>query len=65
MNYRLEDISENDFERLVNMICHKILGCGVIEFSKGKDGNPKLQQTLKRMMIIEIHIVLENHYLLI
>ncbi|MCD4732319.1 MAG: restriction endonuclease [Bacteroidales bacterium] len=38
MNYRLEYISEDDFERLVNMICHEILGCGVIEFSKGKDG---------------------------
>ena len=38
MNYKLEYISEDDFERLVNMICHEILGCGVIEFSKGKDG---------------------------
>ncbi|MBF0103134.1 MAG: hypothetical protein HQK77_19720 [Desulfobacterales bacterium] len=38
MNYKLEYISEDDFERLVNMICHEILGCGIIEFSKGKDG---------------------------
>ena len=35
--YRLENISEDDFERLVNMICQKILGTGVIEFAKGKD----------------------------
>jgi len=38
MNYRLENTSEDDFERLVNMICHEILGCGTIEFAKGKDG---------------------------
>ncbi len=38
MNYRLECISEDDFEKLVNMVCHEILGCGVIEFTKGKDG---------------------------
>ena len=38
MNYKLEYLSENDFEKLVNMLCHEILGCGVIEFSKGKDG---------------------------
>ena len=31
MNYRLEYISEDDFEKLVNMLCHEILGCGVIE----------------------------------
>jgi len=35
MNYKLEYLSENDFEKLVNMVCHEILGCGVIEFSKG------------------------------
>jgi len=38
MNYRLEYLSEDDFERLANMICHEILGCGLIAFSKGKDG---------------------------
>ena len=38
MNYRLEYISEDDFEKLVNMLCHEILGCGVIEFTRGKDG---------------------------
>ncbi len=38
MDYRLENISKDDFERLVNMICQKILGIGVIEFAEGKDG---------------------------
>lgn len=38
MDYRLEDISDTDFERMVNTICQKILGTGVIEFSPGKDG---------------------------
>ncbi len=38
MNYRLEYISEDDFEKLVNRVCHEVLGCGVIEFTKGKDG---------------------------
>lgn len=38
MDYRLENISEDDFERLVNMVCQTILGVGVIEFAKGKDG---------------------------
>lgn len=39
MNYRLyEIISKEDFERLVNMICQKILGTGVIEFAEGTDG---------------------------
>lgn len=38
MDYRLEYISEDDFERLVSMICHEILGPGLISFSKGKDG---------------------------
>lgn len=38
MNYRLEEISEDKFENLVNTICQKILGTGVISFAKGKDG---------------------------
>ncbi len=38
MDYRLENISKDDFERLVNMICQKLLGIGVIEFTEGKDG---------------------------
>jgi len=38
MDYRLENISDTDFENMVNTICQKILGTGVISFSKGKDG---------------------------
>ena len=38
MDYRLELLSEDNFEILVNRICQKILGTGVISFSKGKDG---------------------------
>ncbi len=38
MDYRLENINDADFERLVNTICQKILGTGVVEFSTGKDG---------------------------
>jgi len=38
MDYRLENINDADFERIVNAICQKILGTGVIEFSPGKDG---------------------------
>jgi len=38
MDFRLENINDADFERLVNTICQKILGTGVVEFSPGKDG---------------------------
>ena len=38
MNYRLELLSDDDFENLVNTICQKVLGTGVVTFSKGKDG---------------------------
>ena len=38
MDYRLELISEDEFENLVNTICQKILGTGVVAFTKGKDG---------------------------
>jgi hypothetical protein len=38
MDYRLENLSEDDFERLVNMLCQKKLGTGTVSFSKGKDG---------------------------
>lgn len=38
MDYRLENINDSDFERLVNTICQKILGNGVVVFSSGKDG---------------------------
>lgn len=38
MDYRLENLSEDDFESLVNMLCQRILGTGVVSFTKGKDG---------------------------
>lgn len=38
MDYRLELLSEDKFENLINRICQEILGTGVISFSKGKDG---------------------------
>jgi hypothetical protein len=38
MDYRLELLDDNTFEDLVNTICQKILGTGVISFSPGKDG---------------------------
>lgn len=38
MDYHLETLNDNTFEDLVNTICQKILGLGVISFSLGKDG---------------------------
>lgn len=38
MDYRLELLDDNTFERLVNRICQEILGPGMVSFSKGKDG---------------------------
>jgi hypothetical protein len=38
MNYRLEDLSPDDFEKLVNMLCQKVLGMGTVRFAPGKDG---------------------------
>lgn len=38
MDYRLELLHEDEFERLANRICQQILGIGVESFSKGKDG---------------------------
>ena len=38
MDYRLELLGDSTFEDLINTICHKILGTGVISFSPGKDG---------------------------
>lgn len=37
MDYRLENINNADFEKMVNTICQSILGTGVIEFSTGTD----------------------------
>ncbi|MDI9881453.1 ABC-three component system protein [Flectobacillus longus] len=38
MDYRLENLSEDDFESLINMLCQNVLGIGFVSFSKGKDG---------------------------
>lgn len=38
MNYHLEDLNPQDFEKLVNSICQEILGMGVISFAEGRDG---------------------------
>lgn len=38
MDYHLYNLHSTDFENLVNIICQKILGTGVITFSEGKDG---------------------------
>lgn len=38
MDYRLENLSEDDFESLINMLCQKILGNAFVSFSKGRDG---------------------------
>lgn len=38
MDYRLELLDADTFERLVNRICQETLGSGVISFSRGKDG---------------------------
>jgi hypothetical protein len=38
MDYRLEQLEDKKFEDLVNTICQRTLGIGVIEFSEGKDG---------------------------
>lgn len=37
-DYRLENLSEDEFEKLVNMLCERVLGIGTVSFSKGKDG---------------------------
>ena len=38
MDYRLENLSEDDFELLVNTLCQKVLGTGTVAFTKGRDG---------------------------
>lgn len=38
MEYHLYNLNSSDFESMVNIICQKILGTGVISFSEGKDG---------------------------
>lgn len=38
MDYHLYNLNPTEFEKLVNSICQKILGTGVVTFSEGKDG---------------------------
>ncbi len=38
MDYRLENLPEDDFEELVNTLCQRVLGTGTVRFAKGKDG---------------------------
>lgn len=38
MDYFLENLDSSTFEKLVNTICQRILGTGVVSFSPGKDG---------------------------
>jgi hypothetical protein len=38
MDYKLENLSEDDFEKLVNILCQDILGMGTVSFTKGRDG---------------------------
>ncbi len=38
MDYKLETIDNSQFEQLINDICQRILGVGVIAFSQGTDG---------------------------
>ena len=38
MKYAFEDMSDDQFERLVVLLCQRLLGMGVQGFSKGKDG---------------------------
>lgn len=38
MDYRLENLSDDDFEKLVNILCQDILGMGTVSFTKGRDG---------------------------
>ena len=38
MDYQLYNLDEKQFENMVNTICQKILGTGVVTFSPGKDG---------------------------
>ncbi|WP_310396538.1 ABC-three component system protein [Hymenobacter sp.] len=38
MDYRLDLLSEDEFEKLVNSLCNEVLGAGVVSFAKGRDG---------------------------
>lgn len=36
--FRLYEINSADFEKLVNLLCQRVLGIGTISFTKGRDG---------------------------
>jgi len=38
ITYPIHNLSENEFEDMVVMICQKILGIGVVNFAAGPDG---------------------------
>jgi len=38
MKFPLENLTDTEFEKLVALICHKVLGTGTVVFSVGKDG---------------------------
>ena len=38
MKYPLENLTDTEFEKLVALICHQVLGTGTVTFSVGKDG---------------------------
>src|SRR3972149_11327699 len=38
MKYPLHELNDKEFEKLVALICERILGTGTITFSDGKDG---------------------------
>lgn len=51
MNYRLEELDNNVFERLINSICQELLGIGIISFAEGKDGGRDGKFTGRRLNI--------------
>ncbi len=38
MKFAYEDLSDDQFERLIVLLCHRLLGVSVQGFSKGPDG---------------------------
>ncbi len=38
MQYRLENLSDDDFEKMINMLCQQNLGLGTVSFATGPDG---------------------------
>lgn len=46
-NYPLNELSSREFEKLVALICERILGAGTLIFSDGKDGGRDVDFTGK------------------